>query len=86
MILISVKSEVVEDKRQFTSDKKALAYLRAINTLHHTHRKNIAGPKPKRMGKQTRRAVKKWREVLATCVNLKVEIINTKQNQLSLSL
>ncbi len=91
MILISVKSEVVDDKRQFESDKLAMKYLVSINKLHHLHRRKIAGPKPKPIrGKNSkfknRKAKEDWQYTLSMCVNLRVEIINTKINQLRLSL
>jgi hypothetical protein len=89
MILISVKSQVVDAKRQFETDAKAMAYLKTINRFHMAHRMKIAGSKPKKLrGKGTAGVNKKrlqtWREVLASCVTLKVEIINTKFNQLNL--
>jgi len=91
MILISVKSNVVDDKRQFMSDDEAMKFLLTINRLHHAHRRKIAGKKPKKLrgkGAKAKNAklLKEWQYTLATCIQLRVEIINTKQNQLSLIL
>lgn len=39
MILISVKSKVVYDKRQFKSNSAAVRFLKLINRLHDDRRK-----------------------------------------------
>lgn len=89
MILISVKSNVVEDKRQFETHEKAMKFLLQIDKLHHAHRKKIAGKKPKKLrGKGVsainRKNLKEWENILKTCIWLKIEIINTNTNQLNL--
>ena len=91
MILISVKSNVVEDKRQFETHDKAMKFLKQIDKLHHSHRKRIAGKKPKKirgkgMSAINRKNLKNWENTLRTCVHLKIEIINTNTNQLALTI
>ena len=91
MILISVKSEVVDDKRQFKSDRKALTFLRRINNLHLSHRLKLVGPKPKRvkgkgMKRYNEKRIAEWQTNLRTCIPLRIEIINTEANQLNLQL
>lgn len=94
MILISVKSEVVEDKRQFKSDSAAMRFLKAIQKLHDSHRVAIVGKKPQRKDFKTGRkgfsrlqyltAIDTWQTNMCQTLRLKVEIINTKANQLNL--
>lgn len=94
MILISVKSEVVEDKRQFKSDSAAMRFLRSINRLHNAHRISMVGSKPKSKDFRTGRkgfsrlkyltALDTWNDNMKATLGLKIEIINTKYNQLNL--
>lgn len=96
MILISVKSEIYSDKRQFETDKKADKYLRLILRIHELSRLQKVGKRPKLKDFSTGRrsmsrnkhakAVKEWQNNLRTSIPLKVEIINTKINQLTLNL
>jgi hypothetical protein len=96
MILISVKSEVVDDRQQFQTDAAAMKYLLTINRLHHAHRAKIAGPKPKKIWFRTgiraisnqrfRKAMDDYNFTMSSCINLRIEIINTKFNQLNLQL
>jgi hypothetical protein len=96
MILISVKSEVVQDKRQFKSDSAAMRFLKRINKLHNSHRLAIVGKKPKAKDFRTGRkgysrlkyltAIEEWEANMKQTLGLKVEIINTKANQLNLSI
>lgn len=97
MILISVRSEFVEDKRQFKSDSRAMTFLKRINNLHISHRIKLAGKRPqlKHFKKRVKfrmvqdrlaykEAVKVWELTLRSSVPVKIEIINTKHNQLTL--
>lgn len=94
MILISIKSEVVDDKRQFKSDSAAMKFLRSINRLHNAHRIVMVGKKPKPKDFRTGRkgysrlryltAIDTWQQNMKSTLGLKVEIINTKYNQLNL--
>lgn len=96
MILINVKSDIYSDKRQFETDKKADKYLRLILKIHELSRLQKAGKRPrvkdyasgKRSVSKNRhaKAVKDWENTLRHSIPLKVEIINTKINQLSLTL
>jgi hypothetical protein len=78
MILISVKSEIYNDKRQFETDKKAFDYLVLISKIHELSRLQKVGKKPKLKDYKT------WRGELKVSIPLRIEIINTNNNQLSL--
>ena len=86
MILISVKSEVVNDKRQFKSDRSAMIFLRKIDRLHMSHRMKLVGKRPRGGRGLAKLACEKWRSELACAIPLRIEIINTKYNQLNLPL
>lgn len=97
MILISVKSEVVDDKRQFKSDTAAMKYLKNIKRLHESHRIAVCGKKPEKkdfkVGLRRRfsrvlynKAVNQWQLSMNATLKLKIEIINTKHNQLDLAI
>jgi hypothetical protein len=94
MILISVKSEIYNDKRQFETDKKAFDYLVLISKIHELSRLQKVGKKPKlkdyKTGKRSTNKsrltadLKRWRGELKVSIPLRIEIINTNNNQLSL--
>jgi hypothetical protein len=90
MILISVKSPIVDDKRQFETDQKAMRFLLSINRLHHLSRlQQFPKPrKPKGIKKwvDKKYRFKVWKDNLRTAIPLRIEIINTKYNQLNLQL
>lgn len=89
MIQISIKSPIVDDRRQFKTDAKAMRFLKSIDRLHYLHRMRAVGKKPKRLrGKGVKTLnehnLKVWRYDLSVAIPLRVEIINTKFNQLNL--
>jgi len=83
MILISVKSEVQDTKRQFETDKAAEKYLKSVKDIHDLHRKQRMGKRPVQT-KNTRADALLWDEKFKRCIPLKVEIINTNHAQLNL--
>lgn len=91
MILISIKSEVMDSKRQFEKDLDAEKFLRRVKRIHDLARWQSLGyfpkyihPKPK--GIRFARLKKHFIESLKTAIPLRVEIINTKANQLQMQL
>ena len=92
MILISVKSEVMDAKRQFEKDIDAERYLKRVKRLHDLSRilsikkenKNlITSARSKSL---IRTMQKHFRSLLKNRIPLRVEIINTNANQLKLNL
>lgn len=87
---------MVTDRRQFKSNRNAMRFLKHIDNLHELHRISIIGKKPikkdfkKTLGRKKyysredySKVVINWRGQLNKIMPLKVEIINTKQNQYS---
>ena len=92
MILISVKSEVMDARRQFEKDIEAERYLKRVKRLHDLCRilssrketKNVIIPV---RGKSLMRAMQKhFKHLIKKSIPLRVEIINTNANQLNLNL
>lgn len=81
MILISVKSEVMDVKRQYEKEKDAEKYLIFIKKFHDDSRKQRLGKRPPNLilGRE-------WDMKMKTCIPLRIEIINTEANQLNLLL
>lgn len=85
MILISVKSEVMDVKRQYEKEKDAEKYLKFVKDFHDKSRYQRMGPRPEMRGKNWREAIN-WDDRMKTCIPLSIEIINTEANQLNLQL
>lgn len=83
MILISVKSEVMDTKRQYDDPKEADKYLHFVKNFHHASRLQRMGQRPrKRKGSY---AYLHYDEEFKTCIPLRVEIIDTEHSQLSIT-
>lgn len=92
MILISVKSEIMDCKRQYESDKDAEMFLKRVKRIHSLSRvqslRNINPffTMPNRRGWVVDKLKAKYTRALSASIPLKIEIINTKANQLNLNL
>lgn len=92
MILISVKSEVIDCRRQFEKDIDAERYLKRIKRLIHLHRAYLLRPIKREIAKTRQRsmgrliATRNYNYKLKTAIPLRIEIINTNANQLSLQI
>lgn len=88
MILISIKSPIMDCKRQFEQDLKAEQFLKRVKRIHDLSRWQSLGyfpkyinPKPSKM--KFARLKMQFAENLKTAIPLRVEIINTEANQLN---
>lgn len=92
MILISVKSDVIDCRRQFEKDLDAERYLKRIKGLLFLHRERLLRPYKNAIGAtrmrslQRARAKIKYSEEMAKAIPLRIEIINTNANQLQLQI
>lgn len=92
MILISVKSDVIDCRRQFEKDLDAERYLRRIKRLIHLHRICQLRPLKNEIKNSRKRSVRRmiatveYKYTLKTAIPLRIEIINTNANQLQLQI
>jgi hypothetical protein len=92
MILISVKSEVIDFRRQFEKDLDAERYLKRIKRLINLHRVYLLRPLKREIAKHRQRSFNKMRAIrfykygMQTAIPLRIEIINTNANQLQLQI
>jgi len=82
MILISVKSDAMDVKRQFEKEKDAEKYLVFVKNFHNMERENRMGKKPTNLGHANKMSRMEYDEKFKSILPLKVEIINTEANQL----
>lgn len=85
MILISIKSDLMDVKRQYETDKEAEKYLKWVEKSHRDYREYLGRMFQSKLSfkLKDREKVAKSREYIKSLCPLKVEIINTNANQLN---
>jgi len=83
MILISVKLEVMISRRQFKKDLDAERFLKRVKRVHDLCRAYQLRSIDPRYGLSNKIARMRFIKELSTAIPLKIEIINTKANQLN---
>lgn len=92
MILISIKSEIMDCKKQFETDLASERFLRRVKRIHDLSRVrslrglNPAFTMPNRRGWVVDKLKARYVLALSTSMLLKIEIVNTNANQLNLQL
>lgn len=91
MILISIKSDLMNVKRQYETDKEAEKYLKDVETAHTNERIRLTrrhiyetkGVRAYEANKTLRQVASVAPQFIKDCLKLRVSIINTNQNQLN---
>jgi len=87
MILISIKSEIMDCKKQYEKDTDAEKFLKRVKKIHNLSRfMQFRKPEYKRKRLAYCILLKDWKRNLSAAIPLRIEIINTNANQLQLQI
>jgi len=76
MILISIKSEIMDCERQFEKDLHVEKFLKRVNKIHSLARLE-RHKKPKNTGFIKHILIRRWESEISKSIPLKITIINT---------